>query len=317
MIALSWSRTIRRAIHTPMMLRFRCRLATLAIVNRAAWAFERTDPGRSPWEVARRSAACHVTLVEHVASDAALSIAPTIALTITEADDPGGALFANGDRQAYEAPRDVARHAIVRDRPPVERHAPRLRRPRWGVDRLISRRSDFTRRTLGTFAPSATNTDDGGRGLPRSLLSHVLAFPAAEECPVARYWRRRILFKGRGDVQQVSRAMIPVSRAAAAPRFRLYSAFNRSRRCTRYSLFDPLTDSSSKHDVQRDGTWEKQRKHRLFGDSQLLKNMSGNILEFKRADVSLNVSSACEVIIPGGSWCDGIFEPFVRCLFKG
>lgn len=48
--------------------------------------------------------------------------------------------------------------------------------------------------------------------------------------------------------------MIPVSRAAAAPRSRLYSAFNRSRRCTRYSLFDPLTDSSSKHDVQRDGT---------------------------------------------------------------
>lgn len=57
------------------------------------------------------------------------SIARTIALTITKGGgDPGGALFTNGDRQAYEAPReDVARHAIVRDRPPIERHAAGLR----------------------------------------------------------------------------------------------------------------------------------------------------------------------------------------------
>lgn len=57
------------------------------------------------------------------------SIARSIALTITKGgDDPDGTLFTNGDRQAYEAPReDVARHAIIRDRPPVERHAAGLR----------------------------------------------------------------------------------------------------------------------------------------------------------------------------------------------
>lgn len=62
--------------------------------------------------------------VEHAAGPDPTPVlrARTIAaLTITEGD----ALFANGNRQTYEAPRDVARHAIVRDRPfvPIERHA--------------------------------------------------------------------------------------------------------------------------------------------------------------------------------------------------
>lgn len=163
----------------------------------------------------------------------------------------------------------------------------------------------------GHFAPSATGNADGERDSP----PHVFARFAAEECPVARYWCRRTLFKGRADVQQVSRAMIPVSRAAAAPRSRLYSAFNRSRRCTRYSLFDPSTGSSSKHGVQRYLGRTEESVNRLIAS---MIGKYGDILEFKRANVSLNLSSALWSYY---SWRRlmrwDFHEPFVRCLFKG
>lgn len=116
-----------------------------------------------------------VTLVEHVASDAARSH-PTIALTRTEAGDPGGALFANGDRQACEAPRDVARHAIVRDRPPVERHAPR-----------------FTSAPMGDRSPRFRD-DPISRGAPLALLHLPRRTPTMENGDLPRFPRAFSLF---------------------------------------------------------------------------------------------------------------------------
>lgn len=70
--------------------------------------------------IARRSAACHVTSRR---ARRFRRFRSSIALTITEGADPGGALFTNGDRQACEASRDVVRHVTIRDHPFVERHA--------------------------------------------------------------------------------------------------------------------------------------------------------------------------------------------------
>lgn len=206
------------------------------------------------------------------------SIAPTIALTITEA----GALFTDGDRQAYEAPRDVARHAIVRDRPPVERHAPRLRRPRS----MGGRSPDFT--TISRDAPLALLHPPFAEhrrwrtGLPTRFSRTFSLFPRPKN---ARWPDIDADKPSLRDVPTCNKCLerwypshVPLLHLALA----FNSAFNRSRRCTRYSLFDSLTDSSSKHDIQRDGTWEKQRKRRLLGYSVIcnddcrLKNMLGN-----------------------------------------